>query len=77
MKMEIGKWNKLPHYSVIGNATEFYVWKNEDGKGSASKWLKGADAFKKWHRLKNYRKKDKEKFVSYLKMIHLHNTKDT
>ncbi len=62
MKMEIVSWNKLTHYSVHGTATEYYVWVIEDGHGSSSKCIRGSDGFRKYHRLKNYIKKDKRKF---------------
>lgn len=75
MEMKVGDYNKLPHYAVVGNSTEFYVWVNEDGKGDNSSWVRGSEAFKKWHKLKHYRAKDKQKFIAFLKMIYLHNSK--
>ncbi len=69
--MNIGAWNKLPHYSVIGTRTDFYLWVNEDGKGLASKWIKGNYAFALFNELTNLFKKDKNQFVRRLKQEHL------
>ena len=72
-EMEVGKWNKLPHYAILGGKTDMYVWVNEDGKGSASQWIKGNIAFRLWHRLEKRFKKDKKAFVELLKTAHLNN----
>lgn len=68
-KLELGSWKKLPHYSVIGNETSMYVWINEDGRGSNTKWIKGKEAFDLWHRLSKLRKKDKKAFILLCKEI--------
>ena len=73
--LEIGRPNKLPHYSVIGEITSFYIWVNEDGKGSASEWVKGSDAFDLYHRLAKLRNKDKKEFICLAKEVHLNNKK--
>ena len=77
MGIEIGAYNKLPHYAVIGPPTAFYVWVNEDGRGVSSNWITGSNAFNKWHLLKRYKAKDKAKFVSCLKELFLENEKST
>ncbi len=63
--MEHGTHNKLPHYSVVGSSVNFYVWVNEDGRGSSSTWIKGrADL---WHKLQRLYKKDRKAFIIFLK----------
>ena len=73
--MEIGKHNKLPHYSVIGEKNNFYLWVNEDGKGSSCNWIKGRVAFQLFNELNARFKKDKKGFVELLKKHHKSNTK--
>ena len=63
-----GSHKSLPHYSVHGIPTEFYVWVNEDGYGSASKWIKGHDAFIIWHDLSKIKKDDE--FIEMIKIVH-------
>jgi hypothetical protein len=67
LKMEVGALNKLPHYSVIGTRVDFYVWVNEDGKGLASKRIKGNYAFTLFNELTNLFKKDKNQFIQRIK----------
>lgn len=69
-KMEVGKYNKLPHYAVHGEKTCMYLWVNEDGRGSASGWIKGNDAFRLWNKLQILFKKDKKEFIKLLKNYH-------
>ena len=64
--MEIGTYDRLPHYSVVGSATNFYVWVNEDGRGSASKWIKGAEAFSLYNKM---RKATENGFISLVKTL--------
>lgn len=52
IKMEVGAYNKLPHYAVIGESVDFYIWINEDGRGEASHWIKGNAAFKLYFKLR-------------------------
>jgi hypothetical protein len=68
--MEFGRYDKLPHYAVHGDATNFYVWVNEDGKGSSSKWIKGSVAFELYNVLRNFHKIDKQMFCDTVKSIH-------
>jgi len=75
MKMEVGAYNKLPHYAVIGTPIDFYIWKNEEGSGTASQWIQGASAFEAWHKLCHYKVKNKTEFVRYLKVLHMNNIK--
>lgn len=75
--MEVGKYNKLPHYSVVGEKTSFYLWINEDGKGSNSNWIKGQEAFKLYNQLQNALKKDKEAFIKLVKEHYEKNRKDS
>ena len=67
--MEIGRWNKLPHYYVSNNPTNFYVYVNEDGYGSSSRWIKGKEAFKLYGVLKSLFR-NKAKFIEEVKRIH-------
>lgn len=73
--MEIGKYNKLPHYSVVGEKNNFYLWVNEDGKGSSSNWIKGRLAFQLFNELRIRFKKDKNGFIELLKKHHKANAK--
>ena len=68
--LEVGKWNKLPHYAVIGNPQDFYVWVNEDKFGSNSGWIKGAKAFEAYNKLANLHKKDRVGFVTMVKALY-------
>lgn len=67
MKLEVGAWNKLPHYSVVGRPVEFYVWVNEDGHGSNSKWVKGTEAFTLYNKLRGL---NKAELVKSIKQLH-------
>lgn len=69
--MEVGRWNKLPHYAVHGTKTDFYVWINEDGKGSGSKWIKGREAFDLWGKFSKLSTKDKNGFIALVKSTHV------
>ena len=75
MNMEIGSYNKFPHYSVHGDKTSMYLWVNEDGRGSASEWIKGREAFQLWNDLQSIFKNDKKEFVEMLKKHHSSNPK--
>lgn len=70
-KMNVGAYNKLPHYAIVGSATEFYVWCQEDknalGYMCNSEWIRGRDAFDTYHRLEKLFKKNKPGFISLLK----------
>ena len=65
-KLEVGAWNKLPHYAVIGEPVEFYVWVNEDDRGLASNWIKGREAFDLYFKLKS---SNKSEFIKLIKKI--------
>ena len=65
--MEVGKYNKLPHYNIVGEPTSFYVWVNEDNHGASSKWIKGRPAFKIYNKLALLFKNDKPEFIKLLK----------
>lgn len=71
--MEIGKYNKLPHYSVHGTKTQLYVWVNEDGRGSASEWITGHTAFRLYNQLSLLHKKDRNAFIELVKQTHFNN----
>lgn len=71
--LELGAYNKLPHYSVVGHPQDFYVWVNEDSVGSASKWIKGKDAFTLYNKFRNIT--NKSEFVALIKQVHLENRK--
>ena len=77
-KMSVGEWNKLPHYSVIGDATKFYVWintDNQDCRNSASEWITGMVAFRAYAKLVHFYKKDKKDFIELVKYLHKINNK--
>ena len=73
--LELGSWNDLPHYAVIGEASNFYIWVNEDGQGSSCEWLTGSTSFSNYHYLNRIFKKDKKGFISLVKIIHKENMK--
>ena len=64
--LTIGTPMKLPHYAVIGEATKFYVWENESGKGRASSWITGVVAFSVYQQLLQAEKKE---FISLIKLL--------
>ena len=64
--IEIGKWNKLPHYMVVGQPQAFYIWANEDGHGSNTVWIKGDLPW--YHRIKNT--KGRKATIALLKGLH-------
>jgi hypothetical protein len=68
-KLQVGLWNKLPQYCVIGDPVNFYVWVNEDGIGEASKWIKGRDAFMVYGKLVIEHKRSKQKFCEHIKNL--------
>lgn len=76
-ELSIGNHKKLPHYSVIGTGTEFYVWieTSDNNRGSASKWVVGREAFQYMLKLKKLYKKDKNSFIELVKLIHLEHNK--
>lgn len=61
------KLMKIKHkkISIIGVATDFYIYIDEKsiGQDCASNWLNGPEKFKLWHELKHLHKKDKDAFV--------------
>ncbi len=73
--MDIGNHKKLPHYSVVGEKNNFYLWVDNDGKGSSSKWIKGSDAFSLYNDLAKLFKKDKKAFVTLLTQQHSRHSK--
>ena len=73
MSIEVGAWNKLPHYSLKGGPLKFYVWVNEDGGGEASRWIEGR--FNLYHDLKNLHRKHKKMFVVKVKELLVENKK--
>jgi len=70
MYMHVGNNKKAPYYSVVGEATNFYVWVDESGRGTSSNWIKGQTAFDLWNRLGHLRKKNVEQFIELVKEIH-------
>lgn len=68
--MQIGKWNKLPHYSIVGQPSDFYIWIDKDGRGGNTKWIKGKEAFGIWNRLKKLHKKDKSGFIELAEKVY-------
>lgn len=66
-KLQVGSWDKLPHYSIGGDKVALYVWINEDGRGSNTEWIRGREAFELWSRFDKLAKKDKKGFVSLAK----------
>ena len=81
-KLEVGKWDKLPHFAVIGEPTSFYVWINHgnatalDPAQGASAWLQGREAFDAYYKLKHFCEKKKvNKFIALVEELHKSNRK--
>ena len=72
-KLEVGSHNKLPHYSIIGQSTNFYIWVNEDSIGQSSSWIKGQA--KLYHELLALHSKKKQYFINKLKATFKNNKK--
>lgn len=70
MSMDYGAWNKLPHYSVVGTNTSFYVWVNDGLTATASNWIKGRIASEEYNKLKLLHGKDKRQFIILVKELH-------
>ena len=66
--LAVGSYKSLPHYSVHGKPSNFYVWVNEDGVGSASKWFKGAEAFAAFNAMRGMNKHER---VALIKELHI------
>jgi hypothetical protein len=74
--LQLGAYNKLPTYSVIGTPTSFYVWVNERGQvwasdqGSSNR-INGREAFGYYYKLKDLLEfGDQEGFIKLIKQIH-------
>ena len=59
-EFEFGKWNKLPHYAVIGDVSSFYVCCKDENfpNGKNCDFLHGENS-KYWHILKKLHKENK------------------
>lgn len=68
---EIGKWNKLPHYRIVGDATSFYLWINKDGKGGNTEWIRGKNAFRLYNKLVTV--KSKHEFIELFEQAYQEN----
>lgn len=66
-ELSVGSYKNLPHYSVIGSASNFYYWINEDGLGKYSSWFKGKEAFKQYQKLTQLHTKNKKVFCDEIK----------
>lgn len=66
--IEVGKWNKLPHYCAVGQPSDFYVYVDVDGCGRSSNWIKGKEAFALWNELRSI--KDKQVLGNKIKSIY-------
>jgi len=61
--LELGSYKSLPHYAVIGQPQEFYVYRRTGNTGASSSWsgwVKGD--INLYHKLKSI--KNKDKFIS-------------
>ena len=72
IRMEVGRYNRLPHYAVVGEPADFYVWVNETGEPFVHKlqghshWIKGrSDIYFKLKRSL----RDKEEFTKQIKEL--------
>lgn len=68
--LSIGRWDKLPHYNVVGRPTDFYIWINENEKtrSKTSKWIRGKVNL--YSELSVLHKKDKKEFIKKLYEIY-------
>ena len=80
IKLEIGAWDNLPHYAVVGSPTSFYVWINlkggapcwyVSGSSGSSGWISGKAAFKHHNKLREYIDKGmKQEFINLIIQLH-------
>lgn len=73
--MALGTYKDVPHYSVIGDMCSFYLWRNTDGRGAASNWLKGRAANDALSELRQARVQSKEKFIQVFDRLYEENRK--
>jgi hypothetical protein len=80
--IEVGSWDKLPHYAVVGRPVNFYVWiclskpHHFDRAQGASEWISGAGAFAAHTKLRNLAAKGrKSEFIDMIKELHKSNRK--
>jgi hypothetical protein len=54
----IGDYKNLPHYAIIGNPSDFYIFRqlNKKDFGQFSGWVKGQSSL--WHKLKQINEKE-------------------
>lgn len=70
--LELGSYKTPSEYAVIGRPQEFYIYIREGTiSGSASKWLKGAEAFKTYNKFRKI--KNKQEFIDLAKQVHKEN----
>jgi hypothetical protein len=80
--LEVGSWDKLPHYAVVGTPVNFYVWvctekpPYGDVDQGASEWITGLEAFTAHAKLRQMAAKGRrEEFITLVKELHKSNRK--
>lgn len=68
--LEVGKWNKLPHYCVVGSPVDFYVYSHENFRRSWSGSVKDKEALVYWSKfLALSKRKDNAGFITLVQEI--------
>jgi hypothetical protein len=63
--LEVGSWNSLPHYAVVGRATDFYLFYRPDPfTAKTTVWITGKEAFELHAKFKAAKVKSKAEFIS-------------
>ena len=64
--LEVGSWNKLPHYAVVGRPTDFYLFHRPDAfTAKHTVWITGTEAFELHAKFKAaLQKRNKTEFIS-------------
>lgn len=77
--LTVGAWNKFPHYAVIGDPCNFYLWMQEtkEDRGCNGRWITGSAATTILNKLRELIVKDTAEFVVMFKRLHAEYLKGT
>ena len=63
--LEVGSWNNLPLYAVVGRATDFYLFHRPNPfQAQTTVWVTGKDAFRLHAEFKAAKVKSKAEFIN-------------
>lgn len=70
LTMQVGTWDKPPHYCVVGSSVDFYVYDSTRGTRAWSGWVKGREAMAYWSKfLGLVKRKDDAGFIALVQEI--------